>query len=282
MTFRWLIALTVIFTATPAQAQDGGNTLPEEMLGYWGLPDCGEPMDMVVYTPRFILSLTEEESCLQFVETVKQGPDYTLVATDFETFMSRRTNDGLLEEVYPDDENLREATQTWDELATGQRFEYANCEAPSNNWYILHGPGLVTMDHIEDIADACAGGVDADCRELLFSVADDNDDGALQGFELGYASQIVAYFDSISHHGGNQTKELRGVMNTAKERGPRFAAAMLAAADTDESGDLNMDEVAAFWTRPQDGEVIAQVNKTLTGLSDVFPFIRPIGAADSY
>lgn len=308
MTLRLLSILTILFAAAPAHAQmapkqapeevseqapqsepdatdsaadasDSSNALPKEMIGYWGLPDCGSPMDMVIYKPHYILSLTEEESCLQFVEMVKKGPDYNLVVTDFETFMSRRTNDGLLEEVYPDDENLREATQTWAELATGQRFEYAYCEEPSNNWYILHGPGLVGIEHIEDVTDACIGGVDDDCRQAMFDVADDNDDGVLQGFELGYASQIVAYFDSISHEGGNATRDLRPVMNEAKERGPRFSAAMLAAADTDESGDLTMEEVVAFWQDPHEAEVIAQVNATLAGLSDIFPFIRPIGPA---
>jgi hypothetical protein len=151
----------------------------------------------------------------------------------------------------------------WDALPMDGHREYMGCvEIPA----ILPDPLVRAMKHIDDVGNACHGSFSEACKQLLFTIADENRDKKISLREMKTAASMLASMALLAKDHAASREALDKAVYQSLQETDRIAARLMP--DGREMGYKDFSGFVARSDSPLLHEALADIGRIIPGLKD--------------
>jgi hypothetical protein len=259
-----VILCTALFTgyAGKAQVSKAGaeEGVPAKIHGNWALPDCKSYEEALIITRHFYLRSDKDGSQLWPLSASPKHGDYWIMPMEGAKHPVSVQADGVLK-IGLLDSPPKKWPKSWDALQMDSHREYMDCaEIPA----IIPDPLVRAMKHIDEIENACHGSLSDSCRQVLFTIADENKDKKISVREMKNAAAMLASMALLAKDHAASRDALDKTVYQSLQEADKIAARLMP--DGREAGYKDFEGFPAKANSAALREALADIGKIIPGL----------------
>lgn len=254
-----VLLLTVFFCVARAQAEE----VPKKIRGNWALPDCKSYDEALIITHHFYLRSDKDGSQLWLLSASDKHGDYWVMPVEGEKHPVQVTADGVLKIGLTDGATPKKWPKGWDRLQMDGHREYMGCvEIPA----IIPDPLVRAMAHIDEVEKACHSSLSDSCKQLLFSIADENKNKKISLSEMKTAASMLASIAVLAKdHTANREALDKAVYQSLQETDKNAARLM------PDGREMSYKDFSDFVAKADSAplrDALADIGKIIPGFKD--------------